>query len=126
MKHVISIATAALLVGCSSSTTIRVSDPEARIFVNGEYVGTGHGHYADRKPAFTRQEVTLRREGCREESYSFRRNERPDIGAIVSAYYLALPILWLTQYKQYRAYEFDCIETADAVGDDRVEEAAGG
>ena len=111
MKHVISIAAAALLVGCSSSTTIRVSDPEARIFVNGEYVGTGHGHYSDRKPAFTRQEVTLRRDGCLEESYSFRRNERPDIGAIVSAYYLALPILWLTQYKEHRAYEFDCAPT---------------
>ena len=98
------------MVSCSSSTTIRVSDPEARIFVNGEYVGTGHGQYSDRKPAFTRQEVALRKEGCEEQNYDFRRNERPDVGAIVSAYYLAVPILWLTQYKEQHAYEFDCAQ----------------
>ncbi|HJN95081.1 MAG TPA: hypothetical protein QGF41_05150 [Gammaproteobacteria bacterium] len=26
---------------CSSSTVIRSSDPDARIYVNGEYLGTG-------------------------------------------------------------------------------------
>jgi hypothetical protein len=109
MKHLIlALASLPLLAACSSATTIRVSDPEARIYVNGEYVGTGHGHYSDRKPAFTRQEVTLRKDGCDAQSYAFRRNERPDIGAIVSAYYLAVPILWLTQYKRWHAYEFEC------------------
>ena len=102
------LAAAMLVAACSSSTRIRVSDPDARIFVNGEYVGTGKGIYEDRKPAFTRQEVTLRKEGCAEQKYSFRRNERPDIGAIVGAYYLVLPIAWLTQYKDHHAYEFDC------------------
>jgi hypothetical protein len=110
MKSLICIAAAAALVGCSSSTRILVSDPSARIYVNGEYVGTGKGYYSDRKPAFTRQEVTVRKEGCAEESYSFRRNERPDVGAIVSAYYLVLPIFWFTQYKDRHAYEFDCQE----------------
>ena len=112
MKHLILIAAAAALVGCSSSTRIRVSDPDARIYVNGEYIGTGSGHYEDRKPAFTRQEVAVRKEGCAEERYSFRRNERPDVGAIVSAYYLYLPILWLTQYKEHHAYEYDCVQLA--------------
>ena len=41
-----------------------------------------------------------------------RRNELPDLGAIVSAYYLALPILWVTQYKGHHAYEFDCLQAA--------------
>ena len=107
------LAAVALLAGCSSSTNIRVSDPQARIYVNGEYVGTGKGYYQDRKPAFTRQEVTLRRDGCAEQYYSFRRNERPDIGAIVGAYYLVLPIAWFTQYKDHHAYEFECELVAD-------------
>ena len=108
MKPLICIATLVVLAGCSSGTSIRVSDPDARIYVNGEYVGTGNGYYSDRKPAFTKQEVTVRKHGCAEQSYTFRRNERPDLGAIVSAYYLALPILWVTQYKDRRAYEFEC------------------
>lgn len=112
MKRVICIAAAAALTACSSGTSIRVSDPDARIYVNGEYIGTGHGHYTDRKPAFTKQEVTVRKEGCKPLRYSFRRNERPDIGALIGAYYLAVPILWFTQYKPHHAYEFDCIPKA--------------
>ncbi|HEX6993089.1 MAG TPA: hypothetical protein VF339_02990 [Gammaproteobacteria bacterium] len=108
MKRVVSMAVAVALTACSSATTIRVSDPDARIYVNGEYVGTGKGHYSDRKPAFTKQEVTVRKEGCEPQHYTLRRNERPDVGAIVTAYYLYLPILWFTQYKPHHAYEFDC------------------
>ncbi len=112
MKSLICIAALLALTACSSRTTIRVSDESARIYVNGEYVGTGVGRYSDRKPAFTRQDVILRRDGCEDQSYSIRRNERPDIGAIVSAYYLVVPILWVTQYKHNHAYEFDCLQAA--------------
>jgi hypothetical protein len=108
MNRLILLACLALLGACSSGTSIRVSDPNARIYVNGEYVGTGNGYYSDRKPAFTKQEVELRKEGCAEQRYTMRRNERPDLGAIVSAYYLALPALWFTQYKNHHAYDFDC------------------
>ena len=71
------------------------------------------GYYSDRKPAFTKQEVTVRKNGCEEQRYTFRRNERPDLGAIVSAYYLALPILWVTQYKGHHAYEFECLQATN-------------
>lgn len=112
MKLVILVLAALTVAACSSETRIRVSDPDARIYINGEYIGTGKGFYADRKPAFTKQEVTVRKAGCAEETYSFRRNEKPDLGAIISAYYLAVPILWVTQYKDYHAYEYDCVPTA--------------
>jgi hypothetical protein len=108
MKRLILLAALAALGACSSGTNIRVSDADARIYVNGEYVGTGIGYYSDRKPAFTKQEVTLRKDGCAEQRHTFRRNERPDLGAIVSAYYLAVPVLWITQYKNQHAYEFAC------------------
>jgi hypothetical protein len=112
MSRLILLAGLATLCACSSGTNIRVSDPDARIYVNGEYVGTGNAYYSDRRPAFSKQEVTLRKEGCPEQNYSLRRNERPDLGAIVSAYYLAVPILWLTQYKNHHAYEFDCVQAS--------------
>jgi hypothetical protein len=111
MKRLICIAALAALGACSSGTSIRISDPDARIYVNGEYVGTGKGYYSDRKPAFTKQEVTVRKNGCEEQRYTFRRNERPDLGAIVSAYYLALPILWVTQYKGH--HEFECLQATN-------------
>lgn len=107
LKRLIGLA-AIGVTACTSGTAIRVSDADARIYVNGEYVGTGNGYYSDRKPAFTKQEVTLRKEGCADETFTFRRNERPALGAIISAYYLYLPILWFTRYKDHRVYEFQC------------------
>ena len=108
MNRLILLTGLAALGACSSGTNIRVSDPDARIYVNGEYFGTGHAYYSDRKPAFTKQEIELRKDGCAEQRHTMRRNERPDLGAIVSAYYLALPALWFTQYKDHHAYEFAC------------------
>ena len=112
MKGLLVLACVSTLTACAGETHIKVSDTDARIYVNGEYVGTGHAYYSDHKPAFTKQEITLRKDGCDEQSYTMRRNERPDLGAIVSAYYLVLPILWMTQYKDQHAYEFDCVQAS--------------
>jgi hypothetical protein len=108
MKRLILLASLAALGACSSGTNIRVSDPDARIYVDGEYAGTGKTYYSDRKLMFTKREVTLRKDGCEPQSYTFRRNERPDLGAIIGAYYLAVPLLWTAQYKDHHSYEFVC------------------
>lgn len=110
MKSFVCLSLLLLVSACTSTTNIKVSDPDARIYVNGEYIGMGRARYTDRKPAFSRQEVTLRRDGCAPQLHSFRRNERPDIGAIVGAYFLVLPVLWVTQYKDHRDYEFYCAQ----------------
>jgi hypothetical protein len=112
MKRLVVLVFVAALAACSSGTHIKISDTDTRIYVNGEYVGTGHAYYSDHKPAFTKQEITLRKDGCDEQSYTMRRNERPDLGAIITAYYLYLPILWVTQYKDHHTYEFECMQTA--------------
>jgi len=93
---------------CSSSTVIRSSDPDARIYVNGEYVGTGQATYTDKKVAFSNNDVEIRKEGCAPATYSFRRNEKPDAGAIVGGLLVTVPFLWVTEYKSEHAYEFDC------------------
>jgi hypothetical protein len=111
MKHLI-LAAAALLAACSSSTTIRVTDPEARIYVDDEYQGMGETHIRDRKLAFTTLDVSVRKDGCEEQNYRIRRNERPDVGAIVFGYYLGVPMLWLSQYKDHHNYEFYCEQIA--------------
>ena len=108
MKSAYLIISLLLLSACSSTTTIRASDPDARIYVNGEYVGTGQANYTDRKVAFSNNEVTLKKEGCASTAYSFRRNEDPDGGAIVGGILVGVPFLWVTEYKDEHAYEFDC------------------
>ena len=113
MKYLI-LAAAALLAACSSSTTIRTGDADARIYIDGDYQGMGHTHYSDRKLAFTTLDVSVRKDGCEDQNYRIRRNERPDYGAILFGYYLAVPMLWLSQYKDEHEYLFYC-EQAVAV-----------
>ena len=114
MNRLILLTSVVVLAACSSGTSIHVSDPDARVYVDGEYVGTGKAYYSDRKLMFTKREVTLRKDGCETQRYTFRRNERPDLGAIVGAYYLAVPLLWTSQYKDDHTYEFVCEQLASS------------
>jgi hypothetical protein len=108
MNRLIVLVGAALLAACSS-THIRVSDSAAQIYVDGEYIGTRDAYYRDRKPAFKKHDVALRKGGCVEQSHA-RRSERPEIGATIGAYHLTLPIRWLAQYKHH--HEYDCLQAA--------------
>jgi len=113
MKRLLVLTCAATLAACSSGTQIRVSDEDTRIYVNGDYVGTGDGYYSDRRFSFTTQHVTLHRDGCVEQSYTMRRNEKPHYGAIISAAAFALPIFWVAKYDGQHDYEFECQDLTD-------------
>ena len=93
---------------CTSSTVIRSSDPDARIYVNGEYLGTGRARYSDEKVAFSRNEVEISKDGCRSEYHSFRRSEEADVGAIIGGILFTVPYLWVTEYKRRHNYDFEC------------------
>ena len=113
-----SLLASVTLLACTSTTHIDSSDPDAKIFVNGEYLGTGHAHYSDRKISFSSNEVKLRKEGCLPQYYTFTRNEGIDLGAIVGGYFLTFPYLWVADYKPYREYDYSC-ELDVAVGEER-------
>ena len=102
-----------LTTACTSSTVIRSSDPNSRIYVNGEYKGTGRAYYSDQKVAFSRNEVEIRKEGCRPEYHSFRRNEGADLGAIVGGIFFTIPYLWVTDYKRSHVYDYECEPTTN-------------
>lgn len=115
--RVLILLAAVLCTACTSSTVIRSSDPSSRIYVNGEYMGTGEAYYSDEKVAFSRNKVEIRKEGCRTDYHSFRRSEEADIGAIVGGIFLTVPFLWVTEYKPYRNYEYSCQSSAAASSD---------
>ena len=106
-----------LVSACSSTTLISSSDPDARIYVNGEYIGIGQATYTDKKVAFSNNDVTIRRPGCDPVSYSFRRNEKPDGGAIVGGILVTIPFLWVTEYKKEHNYEYNCISAEEVVAE---------
>ena len=108
MKKILSSFLLLILCACSSSTLIKSSDPDTRIYVNDEYIGTGEATYTDRKVAFSNNSVTFKKPGCEPVSYGFKRNEKPDGGAIVGGILVTIPFLWVTEYKKEHNYEYDC------------------
>ena len=113
MKKLAIVCSAFVLSACTGSTVVRSSDPDARIYVNGEYIGTGEANYSDRKVSFSKNDVLLRRPGCQGESFSFRRNEEPEGGAIFTGILFTVPLLWVTEYKDEHSYEYECIPESE-------------
>ncbi|HZA50683.1 MAG TPA: PEGA domain-containing protein [Myxococcaceae bacterium] len=98
----------ALLNGCASTTVIRTTSPNAKIYVDGEYKGVGTVSHTDQKTIGATTHVRIQEEGCQAETFSFSRNEEFDVGACIGGWFLLIPWLWVMRYKPERTYEYRC------------------
>jgi hypothetical protein len=87
---------------------IHSSDPQAKIYVNGEFVGTGNGTHRDSRIVGSSNSVTLKKDGCREQFYSFSRDEELSVGALIGGILVWIPFLWIMKYKPMHNYDFVC------------------
>ena len=112
MKQAVSIfatiALAAGAIGCSSSTLIRSTDSEAKIYVDGEYKGKGQFQYSDTKTVGSMTSVRLQKDGCEPMIYNFYRNEEFDAGACAGGVFVLVPFLWIQKYRPEHVYEYEC------------------
>ena len=95
-------------LACSSTTMIRSTDPEAKIYVDGEFKGKGMASHTDTKTIGSTTSVRLEKAGCEPRAYSFSRNEEFDAGACAGGVFLLVPFLWIQKYKAEHLYEFEC------------------
>lgn len=93
---------------CSSTTMIRSTDPNAKIFVDGEYKGTGTVPYSDQKIIGASTYVKIERPGCQTDTYIFSRNEEFDAGACIGGVFFLIPFLWIQKYKPEHVYDYKC------------------
>lgn len=93
---------------CSSTTVIKATDPEAKIYVDGEMRGKGSVSHTDTKIIGATTYVRLQKDGCEEKTYTFSRNEEFDVGACIGGAFLLVPFLWIQKYRPERTYEYTC------------------
>ena len=93
---------------CSSTTLIKSSDPATKIYVDGEFKGTGTVTHTDQKIVGSATHVKFKKDGCAEQSYVFSRNEEFDTGACIGGVFLLFPFLWIQKYKPEHSYEYEC------------------
>jgi hypothetical protein len=99
------LASVILFSGCSSSTLIRSSPSGAKVYLNGEAVGTTPYSHTDTKIVGTTTQVLLEKEGYEPLNVSFSRDEEVDVGAIIGGVFFLVPFLWTMKYKPLRTYE---------------------
>jgi hypothetical protein len=98
------LAVVIFAASCSSTTVIQSEPPGARLFINGEYMGTTPYTLTDTKTAGTTNWVRLEMNGFETLYTSFSRTERVEVGAIVAGIFLWIPFAWGLKYKPYRSF----------------------
>lgn len=99
------LASSILLASCSSTTMIQSSPSGAKVYLNGEPVGTTPYPHTDTKIVGSTTTVKLVKEGYEPYYTSFSRDEQVDVGAIVAGMFVFFPFIWTMKYKPSHTYE---------------------
>ena len=98
------------LASCSSTTLISSNDKDAKIYVDGMYMGKGQYTYTDTKIVGSVTTVTFKKDGCEDYTTLFARNEEFDAGACAGGVFTLIPFLWIERYRPVHTYEFECVK----------------
>ncbi len=99
------LASSILLASCSSTTLIQSNPSGAKVYLNGEPVGTTPYTHKDTKIVGSTTTVQLEKEGYDPLHTSFSRDEAVDVGAIIGGLFVLVPFLWTMKYKPTHTYE---------------------
>ncbi|WP_160070055.1 PEGA domain-containing protein [Sphingobacterium bovisgrunnientis] len=98
-------ASALLFASCASTTLINTTPAGAKVYLDGEAVGTTPYSHKDTKIVGTTTTIKLEKEGFEPFTTTFSRSEQADVGAIVGGVFFLFPFLWTMKYKPSRTYE---------------------
>ncbi len=91
--------------GCASTTLIKSHPPGAKVYLDGEPVGTTPFAMTDQKIVGSATRVKLVLDGHEPYEAIVQRNEQFDVGACVGGVLVLFPFLWIMGYKPEHNYE---------------------
>lgn len=93
------------LSSCASTTMIESIPSGAKVYMDGESVGTTPYLHEDSKISFSSTALRLEMDGYEIYSTTLTRDEDVDVGAIVAGFFVYAPWLWTMKYKAVHTYE---------------------
>lgn len=99
------IGAAVLLSSCSSTTIIQSSPSGAKLYMNGERVGTTPYTHTDTKIVGSTTILKITSEGYEDFNGVLKRDEDVNVGAIIGGIFFLFPFLWVMDYKPTHFYE---------------------
>ena len=94
-----------LLSSCASTTIINSAPNGAKLYVDGEPVGTTPYTYSDTKIVGSSTPIRIVMEGYEDFNGLLKRNEEANVGAIIGGFFLLFPFFWTMDYKTAHTYE---------------------
>jgi hypothetical protein len=81
----------------------------AKIYVDGQPMGTTPYRHEDTKIVGSTTTIMLEKEGFETLNTSFSRDEQADVGAIIGGLFIMIPFLWAMKYNPNHIYELQPI-----------------
>jgi hypothetical protein len=117
VRLAVALTAVAFASGCVSTTLIKSYPPGARVYLDGEPVGTTPYKMSDQKIVGSSTHVRLVSEGHEPYDAIIQRNERFDVGACVGGLLVYVPFLWIMGYKPEHSYELVPLDAARTPAD---------
>lgn len=96
----------AMFSSCESITMIQSAPEGAKVYMDGQMVGTTPHLHKDEKIIFSKTSFRLEKEGYEPYRFILNRNEEPEVGAIVGGFFTGgITWLWSLGYTPERTFE---------------------
>ena len=115
------LAASILFASCSSTTLLTSSPSGAKVYLNGQSVGTTPYSHSDTRIVGSRTDVRLVLEGYEPLYTTFSRDERVDVGAVIGGIFLLVPFLWTMEYNPTHNWELSPVGTNPAATSNKVQ-----
>lgn len=99
------LASAILFSSCASTTIINSSPSGAKLYMDGEAVGTTPYTHSDTKIVGSATPIKIVMDGYQDFNGVLKRNEEANVGAIIGGLFFLFPFLWTMDYKATHNYE---------------------
>jgi hypothetical protein len=99
------LAACLLFASCSSTTMIQSVPSQAKVYLNGQLVGTTPYSHTDLKIVGSSTVVKLEKDGYKPFITTITKDEEINIGAVIGGIFVVVPFLWTMQYQPTHQYE---------------------
>lgn len=99
-----------LFTSCASSTIITSVPGDAKVYINGEYVGQTPYKHKDSKIVGSSNTIRVEKEGYETYNDTFSKDEKLAVGPLIGGVVLLVPFLWIMKYEKGRIYDLSPIE----------------
>jgi hypothetical protein len=104
------VAISILSSACSSTTIIRSTDPNSKVYVDGEFRGIGETRQMDTKTVFASTAVRIEKPGCKERRFELPKAQEFQVGPFIGGLFLLVPFLWVSGYRPENTFEYSCVK----------------